>query len=364
MVNLLYLYYFKAAAETENLTKAAEALNISQPALSSAISKLEQGLGVLLFRRTKGRISLSEYGKHYYRSVSSAFAILEQGERELRQLQRREDASATIASTLGGLLEPMSSSFLLQNPSLLRVNQFLYTPEQIHAGLRESTLDFAVTPIHIRDAEIEQTKLMEEEVFLVAGRDHRLTGLGEPRMEDLKEEDFLINDSYFDRFIVANCCSEYDFLPRILFYTNESSALRQALEDGMGISFVPASVLYGYWYEYLPNLAILRVSGLRILRMISVAKRRDRIFPPQLQQFYQFALRYYRELGRDTEEYFRRTMPRREEENVRDINFAVPPPERIDVPADSPVRVQVQEAVRRRLTGGQRASSGPSAPAN
>ena len=75
-MELTLLYYFKTVAEIENITKAAELLYISQPALSKAIAKLEKSLNVTLFERRKGRISLSAMGRVYYDYVSSAFQVL------------------------------------------------------------------------------------------------------------------------------------------------------------------------------------------------------------------------------------------------------------------------------------------------
>ena len=53
-MELSYLYYFKIIAEKENMSRAAEALHVSQPALSKTIAKLERSLGVTLFERKKG----------------------------------------------------------------------------------------------------------------------------------------------------------------------------------------------------------------------------------------------------------------------------------------------------------------------
>ena len=88
-MELSLLYYFKTVAEMENITKAAESLYISQPALSKAIAKLEKSLDVSLFERRKGRIILSAMGKVYYEYVSSAFQVLEQGERRLAELMQQ-----------------------------------------------------------------------------------------------------------------------------------------------------------------------------------------------------------------------------------------------------------------------------------
>ena len=80
-MELTYLYYFKVIAEKENMSRAAETLHVSQPALSKTISKLETSLGVTLFERKKGRISLSPIGQEFYRQVARAFDCLDEGQR-------------------------------------------------------------------------------------------------------------------------------------------------------------------------------------------------------------------------------------------------------------------------------------------
>ena len=60
------LNYFRAAARHGNLTHAAEELYISQPGLSRYLSRLEEELGVPLFERRKGKITLNTYGQLFW----------------------------------------------------------------------------------------------------------------------------------------------------------------------------------------------------------------------------------------------------------------------------------------------------------
>lgn len=60
------LEYFVTVAKLEHMTRAAEALAISQPALSRSISKLEEELGVPLFDRQGRSIMLNRYGELFY----------------------------------------------------------------------------------------------------------------------------------------------------------------------------------------------------------------------------------------------------------------------------------------------------------
>lgn len=62
-MELTQLLYFKAIAESNNMSLAAEKLHISQPALSTALKKLEEELNVRLFERNKNKITLNDSGK-------------------------------------------------------------------------------------------------------------------------------------------------------------------------------------------------------------------------------------------------------------------------------------------------------------
>lgn len=84
--NLSQYHIFHAVAQTGNISKAARELYISQPAISKAIRKLEDNLGVSLFTRNSRGVRLTEEGQLLYRHTCSAFEALSSGERELRRI--------------------------------------------------------------------------------------------------------------------------------------------------------------------------------------------------------------------------------------------------------------------------------------
>lgn len=77
---------FNAVAETGNLSKAAKELFLSQPAISKAVSKLEQSLSVKLFTRNSRGVKLTEEGALLYEYTCSAFESLRQGEESIRKI--------------------------------------------------------------------------------------------------------------------------------------------------------------------------------------------------------------------------------------------------------------------------------------
>lgn len=70
-MNLQQLEYFKVIAETKKITAASNQLSISQPALSKAISKLEEELDVQLFERDGRNIKITKYGEVFLKYAES-----------------------------------------------------------------------------------------------------------------------------------------------------------------------------------------------------------------------------------------------------------------------------------------------------
>ena len=85
--NLSQYRIFHAVAKAGNISKAAKDLYISQPAISKAVSRLEENLGTTLFTRGSRGVQLTEEGKILFEHTCAAFEALSQGEQELRRIR-------------------------------------------------------------------------------------------------------------------------------------------------------------------------------------------------------------------------------------------------------------------------------------
>jgi DNA-binding transcriptional LysR family regulator len=103
-IDLLQLRYFQIVAKHQHLTKAAEALNITQPALSKMIAKLENNLGYELFDRKGRQIQLNKLGESYLRTVEHVFLYLKEGEKELAYLAEKQNNLISISVTIPSIL--------------------------------------------------------------------------------------------------------------------------------------------------------------------------------------------------------------------------------------------------------------------
>jgi len=119
-MELRHLRYFVAVAETENVSRAALKLHVSQPALSRQIRDLEDELGFLLLERTGRSVRLTESGRTF---LIEARAVL----------QRAEDAvKAARAVALGGRAERVIAPVLRIGRRLLRILRSRESASQHH----------------------------------------------------------------------------------------------------------------------------------------------------------------------------------------------------------------------------------------
>lgn len=113
------LHVFEVASRLESFTKAADELNVTQSAVSRQIATLESNLNMMLFRRGKGGISLTDAGEFYRREIGAAFARIEAATEELRSRKSAGPLRVRVYSSFAAIwLIPRLSSFREKHPSI------------------------------------------------------------------------------------------------------------------------------------------------------------------------------------------------------------------------------------------------------
>lgn len=107
-INLEYYKIFYEVAKEQNITKASENLNISQPAISKTIKLLEEKLGGTLFVRTKKGVILTEEGKEFYSYIIKAMEYINSAENKFSDLINLETGVIKI-----GINSTLTKEFLL-----------------------------------------------------------------------------------------------------------------------------------------------------------------------------------------------------------------------------------------------------------
>lgn len=173
MNNLEYYKVFYYAASTGSLTKAAQVLTISQPAVSQSLKQLEASLGAKLFIRNAKGVKLTGEGELLYSYVKSGYEQIQLGEEKLFQMLHLELGEVRIGAsdmTLRFYLLPFLERFHEKYPGIKVIVSNAPTPETLHF-LKEGRIDFGVvsTPFET-DSKMNCVQVKEIEDIFVAGR--------------------------------------------------------------------------------------------------------------------------------------------------------------------------------------------------
>jgi len=143
-LNLYYIFYVTAGCG--NISLAAKELFISQPAISKAISKLENNLGCILFTRNSRGVKLTNEGEVLYKQLDTAFHAISLGEETLKRNGELGvgELSIGVSSTLCKyILLPYLKEFVRENPYVKISISCQSTNETIEA-LENGTLDIGI----------------------------------------------------------------------------------------------------------------------------------------------------------------------------------------------------------------------------
>ena len=234
-----HIEYFIKACEYKSMTQAAEALYISQQALSKCIQNLETELGCKLFHRTSTGSILTDDGKYIYDSFSPIIHSFYQKQKETEE-KIRGKKTITIANS------PMLFGFLF--PNLLYDFKEKYPNYEIEILDRSdkevmqyvldcpSHLGFIIEPEHWHGRHTEYTTIRTYRLQLCVHKDNPLAERKSIKFGDLKDEKFiLLDEQSFYPQIVKEKAQEYGFEPNVAFRSADMHLLCSLANQNKGI---------------------------------------------------------------------------------------------------------------------------------
>lgn len=198
MVKLELYRVFYTVARCGSLTRAAEELFISQPAVSQAIKQLESQFGISLFNRTHRGMELSVHGKMVFKQVEEALALLDDAENKLLELKTTATGMIRIGATDAIFSNLLADKIVQYNRKYPGVKIELITgttPETVEQ-LKESKCDigFLNLPIDEKDVNFTRTVSHLSDVF-VAGEKYSHLKDRQLSISDLQEFPLLMIES-------------------------------------------------------------------------------------------------------------------------------------------------------------------------
>ncbi|MBN3764321.1 LysR family transcriptional regulator [Burkholderia sp. Ac-20365] len=167
-----------AIAEHGTLMSAADALNLSQPAVTKSMKELEARLGVQLLERSGSGVRLTRYGETLLRRARTIVAEITSAERELEEMKSGAERTLSVGVSLlaSSIAMPAALRAFRDRLPDVRLNVYECLPTQIIDGLRDGTFDLCVAFVADSDvtAEYRVVPLGESTQVLAVQRDDPL----------------------------------------------------------------------------------------------------------------------------------------------------------------------------------------------
>lgn len=185
------LRVFHAVAEAGSFTRAGEALNLSQSAVSRQVSSLEESLNVTLFHRHARGLIVTEQGELLFRTVREVFAKLAMAEAQLTESRERPKGTLKVTATIGlgsTWLAPRIGEFIEIYPDVSV--DLVLEDRELDLSMREA--DVAIRLLPPRQPELIQRHLMTVHNYIYAAPSY-LKKFGTPRsVEDLDRHKIIV----------------------------------------------------------------------------------------------------------------------------------------------------------------------------
>lgn len=234
---LRQLEYFIAAGETGSITLASERINISQPSISTAISHLEQELGVQLFVRHHAQgLSLTPAGrkllaeaKHLIEQAEGLYAVASEATDQVRG-----QLSVGCMVTLAPMIMPeLAHGFMSAFPAT-QIRHVEANQEWLLEGLRRAEIDIAVTyDLQIPDG-ISFTPLASLPPHVLVSEGHPFARLSAVSLQDLADEPLILLDLPISREYFLALFLKEGLQPKIHSRSAYQEVVRTMVANGYG----------------------------------------------------------------------------------------------------------------------------------
>jgi LysR family cyn operon transcriptional activator len=239
---LRHIRYLKTVAELGSFTRAAQALHVSQPALSKQIKQMEDSMGAQLLDRTGRIVRPTDAGIAFLAHANRALSEVEAAGRaaqDVEDLSRGHLRLALTPSFNGYLTAPLVKLFHQRYPGI-RLKLTDMSQEEMEAALRDDELDLGLAFSDVRSEDIEWHALHSERLCLLAAASNPVLRSGDLTASRLcQEELILLDESFVTRQTIDAHFRRYDIKPRIAVEASSISAIVGLVRTSRLVSILP-----------------------------------------------------------------------------------------------------------------------------
>ena len=243
-MNFNQLEYFIAIAETGHMSQAAEMLNVSQPALTSNIQKLEREVGVDLFDRVGRRIVLNEFGEAFLPTAKQLMSELEEGLVKVRDLKRSEDNRVVMCTRSFAYHPALEREIYSRFPNVSLSNNDCDFGNLLD-NVKSGAIDFCVVGKKLTTNTLSYAVFHGIEMAMLVAEDGPFAELETATLDMFAKAEFasLPVDKATGASEFLESCHEAGFEPNVTFTGTDYTELVGAVRYNGKVAWIPARIL-------------------------------------------------------------------------------------------------------------------------
>lgn len=239
-MTLRHMRIFQKIYETQSVTRAAEALHMTQPAVTRALQELEKYYGLRLFERLNRRLTVTEAGRRMYDYALHLTETFDTMEKSLRDWERQGVLRVGASVSLGcSLLPQLARTFQEEHPGV-EVRVRIANGELLRRDLLENRLDLALLEGEENGADLMLTPFAAGEMALIVPPGHPLARAGGATLAQAAVYPLLLRETgsatrrFLDQLLMSR-----GLAVQPVWESASTQALLSAVREGLGITLVP-----------------------------------------------------------------------------------------------------------------------------
>jgi DNA-binding transcriptional LysR family regulator len=282
------LQAFRAVVELGSFRKAAEAVNISQPALSRRIEKLEEALGVRLFDRTTRSVTLTTVGRVFAPSAEQLLDDLDVALLGIRDVSSSRLGHVTIAcipSVAYYFLPAVIARYHGRYPKI-RVKLLDTSANAVLGAVISGEADFGVSFMGSQETEVEFNVLLQENFVVACRRDHPLASKKRVPWSEFYEHEYVsVDKTSGNRLLLDQALASVAPLNPSVCESRHVTTLLGLIEAGLGVAAVPSMAMPVREHPILTSVPLVDPV---VARRVGIIRRRARALTPAAEEFSRF----------------------------------------------------------------------------
>ncbi|MFP4251556.1 MAG: LysR family transcriptional regulator [Guyparkeria sp.] len=293
------LKVFNTVARLLSFTKAAEALHMTQPAVTFQVRQLEEHFDTRLFDRTHNRVTLTDVGHTVYEISERIFELYDEMDRRVKEMTGEIGGALNIGASMTvaeNMLPALLGNFRQEHPDL-SVRLKVGNTESVVSMVEHNVVDLALVEGSVTNKNLLVETCRRDELVVIMPPEHELAAYADDGVpvEKLMKYPFICREEGSGtREVVISYMNEQGFAEGwdVCMELGSPEAIKGAVEAGMGLSIMSSA---GISKELKLGLLTAVPLQPRLFRDFSFVRQRHKFRLPAMEQLLEFSRHYCRD---------------------------------------------------------------------